>query len=71
VAQTLANNWLVGLPAEYLGQYVPLIQKVTAEQVREIGKKYFSPETQSLIVVGDPSAVTEQLKEFGDFKVSR
>ena len=71
VAQTLANNWLVGLPAEYLGQYVPLIQKVTDEQVREIGKKYFSPETQSLIVVGDPSAVTEQLKEFGEFKVSR
>ncbi|WP_428503811.1 M16 family metallopeptidase [Roseateles sp.] len=71
VAQTLANNWLVGLPAEYLGQYVPLIQKVTAEQVREIGKKYFSPETQSLIVVGDPSAVTEQLKEFGEFRSSK
>ncbi|MCZ8076375.1 MAG: pitrilysin family protein [Paucibacter sp.] len=71
VAQTLANNWLVGLPAEYLGQYVPLIQKVTAEQVREIGKKYFSPETQSLIVVGDPNAVTEQLKEFGEFRVSK
>lgn len=71
VAQTLANNWLVGRPAEYLGEYVPLIQKVTAEQVREIGKKYFSPETQSLIVVGDPSAVAEQLKAFGEFKVSR
>lgn len=71
VAQTLANNWLVGLPAEYLGQYVPLIQKVTAEQVREIGKKYFSPESQSLIVVGDPSAVAEQLKEFGEFRASK
>ncbi|MFY7866267.1 M16 family metallopeptidase [Roseateles sp.] len=70
VAQTLASNWLVGLPAEYLGQYVPLIQKVTAEQVREIGKTYFSPESQSLIVVGD-KGVAEQLKEFGEFKVSR
>ncbi|MCV2371173.1 M16 family metallopeptidase [Roseateles oligotrophus] len=69
VAQTLANNWLVGLPAEYLGQYVPLIQKVTAEQVRAIGKTYFSPETQSLVVVGD-KAVAEQLKAFGEFKSS-
>lgn len=71
VAQTLANNWLVGLPAEYLGQYVPLIQKVTAEQVREIGKKYFAPETQSLIVVGDKAAVAEQLKEFGEFSAAK
>jgi zinc protease len=70
VAQTLANNWLNGLPAEYLGQYVPLIQKVTAEQVRAIGKTYFSPETQSLIVVGD-KAVAEQLKAFGEFKSSK
>lgn len=67
VAQTLANNWLIGLPAEFLGQYVPLIQKVTAAQVREIGKKYFAPEAQTLVVVGD-KAVAEQLKGFGEFK---
>ncbi|MBT9492664.1 MAG: insulinase family protein [Paucibacter sp.] len=67
VAQTLANNWLIGLPAEFLGQYVPLIQKVTAAQVREIGKKYFAPEAQTLVVVGD-KAVAEQLKGFGAFK---
>lgn len=67
VAQTLANNWLIGLPAEYLGQYVPLIQKVSAEAVREIGKTYFSPETQSVVVVGD-KAVAEQLKGFGEFR---
>ncbi len=69
VAQQLAGNWLVGLPAEFLGQFVPAVQKVTAEQVREIGKKYFSPETQSLVVVGDSAAISEQLKAFGDFKV--
>ena len=69
VAQTLANNWLNGLPAEYLGQFVPLIQKVTAAQVREIGKKYFAPEAQTLVVVGD-KAVVEQLKAFGSFESS-
>ena len=70
VAGTLANNWLIGLPPEFMGQYVPMIQKVTPEQVREIGKKYFAPENQSVIVVGDPAAVMPQLKDVGEFVVS-
>lgn len=70
VANTLASNWLIGLPPEFLGQYVPKIQKVTPEQVREIGKKYFAPENQSIIVVGDKAQVGEQLKAFGEFSVS-
>lgn len=70
VANTLAQNWLIGLPAEFLGQYVPLIQKVTPQQVREVSKKYFAPESQSIVVVGDPAAVGEQLKAFGEFRVT-
>ncbi|MCG2586286.1 pitrilysin family protein [Massilia sp. TS11] len=68
VANTLANNWLIGLPADFLGQYVPLVQKVTPEQVRAMGKKYFSPEAQSIVVVGD-KAILEQLKTYGDFSI--
>lgn len=67
VAATLASNWLVGLPPEFLGQYVPLVQKVSAEQVREIGRKYFDPATQSIVVVGDKAAVLDQLKPYGEF----
>jgi predicted Zn-dependent peptidase len=70
VAGTLAGNWLVGLPAEFLAQYVPLIEKVTPEQVRDVSKKYFAPENQSIVVVGDSKAVGEQLKAFGDFTVT-
>jgi len=70
VAGTLAGNWLIGLPSEFLGQFVPLIQKVSAAQVREMGKKYFAPDAQSIIVVGDQAAVAGQLKEFGEFTVS-
>jgi zinc protease len=69
VAATLANNWMIGLPSEFLGQFVPLIQKVSAEQVRDMGKKYFAPESQSIVVVGDQAAVTEQLKPYGKFTV--
>ncbi|MES2901594.1 MAG: pitrilysin family protein [Pseudomonadota bacterium] len=71
VAGTLANNWLIGLPPEFLGQYVPMIQKVTPEQVRDMGKKYFTPENQSIIVVGDPAAVAAQLKEYGEFATDK
>lgn len=71
VAGTLANNWLVGLPPEFLGQYVPMIQKVTPEQVREMGKKYFTPENQSIIIVGDPAAVADQIKEYGEFMTDK
>lgn len=69
VAGTLASNWLVGLPAEFLGEYVPRIQKVTPEQVRDVSRKYFAPEKQSIVVVGDRKAVGEQLKAFGEFTV--
>jgi len=70
VAGTLAGNWLVGLPAEFLSQYVPLIEKVTPEQVRDVSKKYFAPEKQAIVVVGDSKAVGEQLKAFGEFSVT-
>jgi predicted Zn-dependent peptidase len=69
VAGTLASNWLIGLPPEFLGQFVPLIEQVSAEQVRAMGKKYFAPESQSIVVVGDKGAVAEQLKAFGEFTV--
>jgi zinc protease len=71
VAATLASNWLVGLPPEFLGQYVPLVQKVSAEQVREVGRKYFDPATQSIVVVGDKAAVSEQLKPYGEFQLAQ
>lgn len=70
VAATLAGNWLAGLPADFLGSFVPRVQKVTAEQVRDMGRKYFTPETQSIVVVGDKASVVEQLKEFGEFTVT-
>jgi predicted Zn-dependent peptidase len=70
VATTLANNWLVGLPPEFLGEFVPKIERVTAEQVRDMGKKYFDPATQSIVVVGDKAAIADQLKAFGEFTVT-
>lgn len=66
VAGTLASNWLVGLPPDYIGEFVPRIREVTAEQVQAMGRKYFQPAQQSIVVVGD-KAVLEQLGQFGEF----
>lgn len=67
VASTLASNWLVGLPPEFLGEYVPKVRAVSAKQVQAMGKKYFDPKAQSIVVVGDKSVVAE-LKPFGKFE---
>ncbi|MDR7335541.1 pitrilysin family protein [Roseateles asaccharophilus] len=67
LGRQLANNWLVGLPAEFLGNFVPAIQKVTAAEVQAVGKKYFNPDEQSWVVVGDSTKIAEQLKAFGEF----
>jgi predicted Zn-dependent peptidase len=68
VAQALAGNWLVGLPADYLSTFVPAMRRVSAAQVRAMGAKFFAPETQSIVVVGDQATIAEQLKPFGEFK---
>ncbi len=69
VAGTLANNWLAGLPAEFLGQYVGRIRAVDAAKLQAVAARYYAPDAQSVIVVGDRDAVAPQLAPFGAFGV--
>ena len=50
------------------GIYVPDSAKEKPQRgiVQAIGKKYFAPEQQSIVVVGD-AAVVAQLKDYGAF----
>jgi zinc protease len=66
---TVAGYWIDGLPADFLGRYVADANKVTAEQVQAMGRKYFAAKDQSIVVVGDPKAIDAQLKPFGKFEV--
>lgn len=68
VAQSLASNWLVGLPAEFLGQYVPKVRAVDAAQVQAMGRTYYDPKQHSIVVVGDGKAIDEQLEPYGKFE---
>ncbi|MFT7722897.1 MAG: pitrilysin family protein [Roseateles sp.] len=67
LARQLAGNWLVGLPADFLGKFVPALQRVSAAEVQAVGRKYFNPDEQSWVVVGDPAQIAGQLKAFGEF----
>jgi zinc protease len=67
VADSLAGNWLSGLPADFLGRYVPMIREVDAARVEAMARKYYAPERQSIVVVGDAGAIAPQLEAFGTF----
>ncbi len=69
VVSTLAHNWIVGLPPEYLGSYVPKVNAVSAQEVRAVSRKYFAAKDQTVVVVGDKTKIADDLAQFGDFKV--
>ncbi|HVK51454.1 MAG TPA: pitrilysin family protein [Pseudoxanthomonas sp.] len=69
VAASLAKNWLIGLPSEFLGQFVPRLRAVDGAKVQSVAKQYFQPKDQSIVVVGDSKAIAEQLKAYGEFQV--
>jgi predicted Zn-dependent peptidase len=64
LARRLASLWLQGAPPEFLGEYVPRINAVTAAQVRAVGRRLFASERQTVVVVGD-EAVKAELEQFG------
>ena len=70
VASTLASNWLVGLPSDFLARYVPMVREVEAAQVQAIARKYFDPKDQSIVVVGDGAAIAGQLEQYGEFRIA-
>lgn len=65
VAQTLATNWVNGLPPEFLGEFVTRVNAVTADQVRAAGQSFYPSATQAVVVVGDEPKVKAELAQFG------
>jgi len=65
VAQTLAANWVNGLPPEALGEFVTKVNAVTADQVREAGRSFYPSAMQTVVVVGDEPKVKAELAQFG------
>jgi len=66
VAQTLASNWVNGLPPESLGEFVTKVVAVTPEQVREAGRTFYPSARQTVVVVGEEETVKAELAQFGE-----
>ena len=69
VAQSLASNWVNGLPPEALGEFVSKVNAVTVEQVREAGRAFFPSARQTVVVVGEEAQVKSELAQFGEASV--
>mgnify|MGYP001186454079 CR=1 FL=1 len=65
VAQRLASLWMEGLPPEEIGEESAKIQKVTAAEVDQAGRKYFPASRQTIVAVGKQSVIQQQLEPFG------
>ena len=70
VARTLARNWVNDLPPEALGEFVTKVNAVTADQVRDVGRKVFPSATQTVVVVGDVAKIREELSPFGEIQTA-
>jgi predicted Zn-dependent peptidase len=66
VSQTLATNWVNGLPPEALGEFVTKVNAVTSDQVREAGRAFYPAALQTVVVVGDESKIKAELRQFGE-----
>lgn len=65
VANQLATLWIMGLPPEELGIESEKIQKTTAQEVDAVARKYFPFSRQTVVAVGEPKVIEDQLGIFG------
>jgi zinc protease len=54
-----------GYPMDYLERYRAAIDKVTAEDVLRVAKKYIHPDQYTTLVVGNPNEIKDQLTKMG------
>ena len=55
---------MLRLPDDYLQVYRDRVQAVTLDEIQRVAQKYVKPDEAALIVVGDGSAVLEQIRPY-------
>jgi len=66
LAATLTSYWVDGKTPADLAKYVPGIEKVEKEDVRNMGRKYFASRMQAVAISGDAEVIREMLSPFGE-----
>jgi zinc protease len=57
-----------GFPSDYFEKYPALIEKVTAEDVQRVARKYVHPDALAILVVGKESTFEKPLTTIGPVK---
>jgi predicted Zn-dependent peptidase len=57
---------LHGLPETWLEDYVKNVRAVSAADVQRVAREWLDPSRMTVVVVGDPAQVGEQVKAFGE-----
>jgi len=59
----------VNLPKNYLETYTTKINSVEPDQIQAAAKKYMATGSDTIVVVGDASAIEKPLEKFGTVRV--
>lgn len=65
LAQTLASNWVRGLPLSALADFVPKVEAVTAGMTRDVARRYMTSRSQTVVIGGDAKTVRGEVEAFG------
>jgi zinc protease len=65
IAATLSGNWVNGLSRDALADFVPKVNAVSAQQVREVGRRLMTSRTQTVVIGGDAAHVKSDVAQFG------
>lgn len=55
---------MLNLPGDYLQHYRDRVQAVTVAEIQRVANKYVKPDEAAVIIVGDGSAVLDQIKPY-------
>ncbi|MBI3210771.1 MAG: insulinase family protein [Candidatus Solibacter usitatus] len=71
VASQLAALKTNGIPNSYLEQYVTKIRSVEPDQIQRTAAKYFSRDSNAVVIVGDASKIQKTVEKFGKVTVEK
>ncbi|MEP6946005.1 MAG: pitrilysin family protein [Acidobacteriota bacterium] len=60
----IVNQYLYGLPENYLQTYRDNVDAVTIDDVRRVANKHFRPDEMAIVIVGDAEEVLPQASEY-------
>jgi zinc protease len=69
LADNLALMKVMNLPKDYLETYTTRVNSVEPEQILSVAKKYFAPDSDVIVVVGDAAKIQKPLEKIGTFEI--